>query len=838
MKLLFGSDSKGVPPAKQQRAAIGEKAIGLLHHPRLSIPRFWILDAKSCSGWRKKTPRSKMESLVELSEQIQAVGIVRAIVRISASEEGIAERGKYESRATGIRPHELAASLEDILSDFDLRRSEGTTGAVIVQEFIEPVLKGHLSNERRVSRTGKKFKAELLNSTDELEQSRTIEATSDGSITLIDFACSNRHSLLQSLRTLCSHLATSDHRFHIEWVWNGVQLHVVQVDEEQQMPPGTPPNHEWQRRQVSPVSPHGLKFLRTQDNCGVRWKKIECVKAFKKAQLPHGEIYVIEGRMRIEALLSPLPDDIKDELQWLVKAPIVVRTEIAGSKRTSDGFMLPRTDTIRSVAQIVAFVKRVTKQFKKEGLTPADFCFLAHRFIVSRSCALAFAKPNIPRVRIDSTWGIVEGLYYFPHDSFEVNLESDKIKSKQRCKYEYVDIRASGEWYRKQAGTSWDWKQSLTAKELKLIAKYTEQLTSDIGKPLTVMFFVGVDPGSGYPSLLPWFFTTEEIPQAGAPLLDAFSSLRGRSVTLGSMADMEKMELYGDDLLKGRTVKIKLDTDLVRDRDILNRLAELSKTKGFIVELEGSILAHAFYILTKAGARVRFIDKFEPTYEKQKFYKLVRDKIPVQIRLRGETVSTQKLDSTDVVRWLRGKLIEEAYELYWENDEDRLIGEVADVLEVLKAVAKSYGVSLKEADAIANRKEQSRGGFLEGVVLGETKQQSLIDAEVKTSERTGVFDLDIDSSAGRAPLHRIVSITHRDHDRFALRIPYAPALFIGSRSQIRREEHEVNLRGHRMVVVVMYEPSGITVRVQPHRKDARGGGQIDLFENSKDKQGG
>jgi len=124
--------------------------------------------------------------------------------------------------------------------------------------------------------------------------------------------------------------------------------------------------------------------------------------------------------------------------------------------------------------------------YKDAQVALEDFCFLIHRFILSQSCALALAKPNKSMARIDATWGIVDGLYYHSHDSFEISLNDNKIKKLIRCKSEYIDVHADGEWFSKKSGREYDWKESLTKKQIIEIANYTTKIANHLEKSITV----------------------------------------------------------------------------------------------------------------------------------------------------------------------------------------------------------------------------------------------------------------------------------------------------------------------------------------------------------------
>lgn len=92
------------------------------------------------------------------------------------------------------------------------------------------------------------------------------------------------------------------------------------------------------------------------------------------------------------------------------------------------------------------------------------------------------------------------------------------------------------------------------------------------------------------------------------------------------------------------------------------------------------------------------------------YNKLVRDQIPGIIASAGSEPSTRVLDQVDYRSALRGKLLEEAREAEAASD-GRLASELADVLEVIRALAKAHDMSWEDIELEAERKRAERGGF-------------------------------------------------------------------------------------------------------------------------------
>ena len=101
----------------------------------------------------------------------------------------------------------------------------------------------------------------------------------------------------------------------------------------------------------------------------------------------------------------------------------------------------------------------------------------------------------------------------------------------------------------------------------------------------------------------------------------------------------------------------------------------------------------------------------------KKYNKLVRDKIPEIIRVDGKECEVKIAKGKEKYEFLEKKLMEEVNEFL----EDKNLEELADVMEVLFALANELGYS--EEDLIRKREEKKseRGGFKDGIVLREVK---------------------------------------------------------------------------------------------------------------------
>ena len=93
--------------------------------------------------------------------------------------------------------------------------------------------------------------------------------------------------------------------------------------------------------------------------------------------------------------------------------------------------------------------------------------------------------------------------------------------------------------------------------------------------------------------------------------------------------------------------------------------------------------------------------------------KLVRDRIPEIIEGSGKTCVTRILPQEEYLAALDAKLTEELA----EYQADKSMEELADLLEVMMAVAEARGHSFADVEAIRRAKAEKRGGFRERIFL-------------------------------------------------------------------------------------------------------------------------
>ena len=101
------------------------------------------------------------------------------------------------------------------------------------------------------------------------------------------------------------------------------------------------------------------------------------------------------------------------------------------------------------------------------------------------------------------------------------------------------------------------------------------------------------------------------------------------------------------------------------------------------------------------------------------YNKLVRDKIPEIILAQGDTPVTKIFSDAEYVQALHLKLQEEVAEYL----DGFAVEELADILEVIHALAASEGLPFEALEELRQRKRDERGSFQEKICLFEVERK-------------------------------------------------------------------------------------------------------------------
>ncbi|WP_071460500.1 nucleoside triphosphate pyrophosphohydrolase [Bacillus massilinigeriensis] len=102
--------------------------------------------------------------------------------------------------------------------------------------------------------------------------------------------------------------------------------------------------------------------------------------------------------------------------------------------------------------------------------------------------------------------------------------------------------------------------------------------------------------------------------------------------------------------------------------------------------------------------------------EKIKYNKLVRDGIPDLLKEQGKSFSTGVLNDKEYSIKLQEALVEEM-ECFVESRHDKLAGDIADLLEIIYAIAEQRGITEPEIEFTRQMKKKQLGGYGKKLII-------------------------------------------------------------------------------------------------------------------------
>jgi predicted house-cleaning noncanonical NTP pyrophosphatase (MazG superfamily) len=730
---------------------VGTKGWGLLQLPLNWTPPFVVLTQALHTEWiglGEAAARELLTGIVMNSPAIAAFtsGDSELLVRSSAVDEALTDRGQFESYRTSPGALDLVDTIETSWKTHS-DSSDGLVSALplVIQPHVSCVLAGHMSNERRVSRRHDSWLIEILNRDGALIDSERVQPDSPDRLTLDPIRVRSMRDIPKALRSVPTQRPRSPGnqpgRRHYEWVWDGSRVWIVQCDFEITIV-GEAPNSKWTRT-TSSAMPTCSSLIDSSATNGA-WHKTRCVDTFQSCGFPTARLLVLQDPEILGQLERGIVGEaVAADVESLAQLPLVVRTDIADSVNRST-VLLPRTETCTSAEDVFKFLLATTRQFHHEGLKANEYCFLLHRFIPARSGAYSMGAPGKRMVRVDGIWGLPDGLLFSPCDSFEVDVVTSTVTwRKPRCKETYLDFDDAGTWFTARSGSTWDWAPSLQDDEVVAIALQTFAVAEREQSQVEVMHFVGVHEYTLLPPVLPWYFRNAADYENPVPSKNV-ARLPLPYVTIRMPDDLERatQKLGGRGSETKQSIRLMPFPEFVRDNEFLDAVADLALELGLPIRLEGSILAHAYYMLTKRGVRVFMMDLEGPPAGQglQVFEKLVRDDIPGAIEKGGERALVRRATAAELLPLLKRKALEESLELMEARELSDTIEEAADVFEVLRAIMHVLAVPVDELIRRADEKRETRGGFDEGKVLEATYLRSLLSELESDNQLFPVID--------------------------------------------------------------------------------------------------
>jgi predicted house-cleaning noncanonical NTP pyrophosphatase (MazG superfamily) len=716
---------KTLPREEVSRESVGCKAFGLSSMPAEWVPRFFAVESSCVTA---VTPDSILQEWVQ--ECLSQLNLTQSelFVRSSGAAETMRNRGRLVSEVCA--PAQIAETLRR-LSRAVQDQGMGPVHWVI-QEYLPGVRKGHLSNERHLAYDNRDWVAEveLQNDRRGYVSSIGVRSWRDGTDVSMDLSCMSEPQITLRLRQVAMWATSFSARLHFEWVWTGSAVRLVQADPAESNN-GVDPT-SLRARDVPQIALESLSIFEPAiPEDYAKYRKLQNAKLYRTLGYEMPVFYILRDAETITSILRNefSPSLIRD-LTELTKRPLIIRTDgedIPATKRE----MLPRSDELRSLEEAKRWLGTDFKErIEKSGLASMRLCLIAHHFIPSVASAWARAEPGKRMVRIESLWGLPEGLYWYSHDTFEVDTQSVvpirrgvtySIWERPRFKGTFIAPDPAGKWVPFHTGEPYDWRPSIRRKDwLREIASTTRIVADHEKHPVSVMWFIDNDQRATKHKVLPWFHSRSEIgerPKA-APRRKLAIARDHKIQNAEAWAEVKRRVLSGTHI--ERVVVEPNDTDFARDPQFAEDLARFAAKHKIVIELEGGILSHAYYILQREDALVECVDLFGAEDDVVEYNKLVRDKIPAVIESRGEKVEVLELSGDALLIALRQKLVEEAIEALDAPAGGELVGELADVQEVLNAIIKALKINRKEVELERIDKRKRRGAFDKGFMLTRT----------------------------------------------------------------------------------------------------------------------
>ena len=312
-------------------------------------------------------------------------------------------------------------------------------------------------------------------------------------------------SLLLKNVALWAFGVSKQRRMHFEWVWSGARLYVVQADVVGESS-GVVPT-ALMPQSVANLDVGALSIFQVADDGHFEtYAKLANAQLYTSLGYRMPKFYVLDDPETMAHILrGEVSPRLENDLSRLTQEPLVIRTDgcaIPPHQRE----MLPRSDELRGLSDAKTWLAgRFRASIEEGGLQSAGLCLLAHHFVWSVASAWARAEPDGRIVRIESLWGVPEGLYWYSHDTFEVDIETGRVTSRPRYKGTFVGSDASGSWVPCQTREPYDWRRSIRREQwITEMARKTRAIAAREKYPTVVMWLVGTDRRVTRHRVLPW----------------------------------------------------------------------------------------------------------------------------------------------------------------------------------------------------------------------------------------------------------------------------------------------------------------------------------------------
>ena len=720
--VLFSEDTApfGWSDVSVNKLNYGPKGAMLAALPRQWTPPFVLIAASVLAG-TIRDPQNLLSLGGKFISRVRSLTTADrgVIVRSSVLDESIWDRGSYESVIVPSTAGDFQAELNRAAARI-LNSAPNKHVSLVVQRFVTPLARGEFDNLLRISRTRDHW--ELSTNGADGTTSRTRFNTQRDEAALSDRGLEvksrpTRERLFGSIAAWLNNifLRGRSQRLNCEWLTDGQQIYLVQIDEEDEDFLGVNP---YQLR-VSPAHRPGKaqgSFLAHAEGQALQvWDKLKVLDELWEPDALHKPtlFYVPLSELPYYEV-SGCSKKLQDDFRSLIGPDnIVVRTSVrAGSEKLPN---LPRTECVRPEDAAAWCIAKCT-EFRDQGIALTDLAFVAHRFIASKASAWVRAEPGNALVEINSLWGLPDALQYCPYDIWEVHVPTEVATDYPDYKSNMLISSNDGGWEYVRIKNELARSLSIGGREALDLAIRTSSIAERIGRACHVMWFVGCLDDGGTRFSLPWYWIEAH---------DAEKNLDRSNYKIFAISDPPSLQAFerqtGSRLRQAIELKLT-DINLMRDTKFIESVGSAAKAANVPVILSGSTLAHAYYQLSRKGCTV--VTRGEKEHSRVRrntnLGKLVRDKIPGRIAQRHEAEVTRKIPSELIKGFLTSKLLEEALEVRNAEGSEQKTIELADLYEVIRALVHAEGISLADVVAKADEKKTKAGGFEGGLVLLQT----------------------------------------------------------------------------------------------------------------------
>jgi predicted house-cleaning noncanonical NTP pyrophosphatase (MazG superfamily) len=738
---------------------VGLKAVGLACLPTDWVPPFCVLDQALVKDVVATRNVEAVEKHLETFEWYRTPETDEVMVRSSAVNETIQSRGALVSHKC-CKSQLLEALTRCINETYDSEHDIHW----LIQPYVPAVHQGHLSNERRISRAKRDWLLEFESAGSarpHVSKPIAIRKWREGSdLSIVPLLCGSAIEIDSVLRTPVRWASDRGLRLHFEWVWSGQQIYIVQSDACNEQAGENP--HHLLPKVIASARTDALKCFRkaTKDDFE-KYRKLSNALRYTRLGYALPDFFVLDDEKLIGELREDnLSADLASDIAVLTARPLVVRTDGVGIP-VEYRQMLPRSDELRSTAAVVEWFSTTLLDAPEQIRQHFDkFVFICHHYLPAAASAWSYAEPNKRIVRIEALWGIPEGMYWYSHDAYEVDTgdavlsraESNKkgfrLSKRERYKEWYIAPDDSGKWLTHRTDERHDWKGTLKDEWHTEIAITTRKIAEALGHSINLMWFLDLHKDASIHPILPWYHEKSELVKGELKGSPRHKYSHSKMVEIRTAGDLQALTAKIANTAEhgiSRITVMPSDPCLIRNTRFLSDLASVAQNAQATIELNGGVLSHVFYILSREGCAVEVVDLFGAREETLVFRKLVRDKIPEFIINKGEQATQITLCGENLLAALKAKLVEEAIEVSDSKSTTEIVEELADVQEVILSLSKYLKITKATVESARKEKREKRGGFDNATVLINTSTPGglveTIKTRVKSQESPNLFDL-------------------------------------------------------------------------------------------------